>query len=430
MARRALEKSGGGMVKSMRGTRAVNGSMLAMAAAATMQVLVGGGGVVRGEVLIGRDWTPAPNSNGYTYYDGITNYSGNPLAQVDAATNPRLQIDITNAYWGQTSGQMWANNAFSTANFNANPRLEFDMDLSQWHWGNVDYKVEIGNDSPTGPQGGQGGPNVIAQFGYLTVPLPVANGNPIVQHVSVDLSSLLPRSEAATFVDFLQYFEPRYWGYWDDAAQTWRDTGNSYTAQRVIIDNMRLTSDPAKVNGSWNVDTDGSWNTDANWAGQTNGTGAGIAPNGAGHTANFSPVRHVYALPNGWTDTAPMGSRTLTVDSPVTVGVLNFYNTNSMTVAGPSAITLQGAVGVPAAINVAAGSHTVSAPVTLTADTSVDVGPAASTLTLTNLNAASHALTKNGAGKLAVSNVRASGLNVAGGTVEVAQNGGAAGVSK
>src|SRR5690242_16906067 len=104
------------------------------------------------DVTIGADWTPVANSNGFTYYDGITNYSGNPLAQVDVNGNKWLQLDVSNAYWGQYTGQRWANSALAPDNFNNNPHLEFDLDVSQWHWGNLDYKLELGNDGSGGTQ--------------------------------------------------------------------------------------------------------------------------------------------------------------------------------------------------------------------------------------------------------------------------------------
>src|SRR5689334_18538244 len=90
------------------------------------------------DVTLASDWNPVPNSNGYTYYDGFTNYSGNPIAQVDIGGNKWLQLDAANPYWGQFTGQMWANNTLATSNFNTNPHLEFDINLKDWHWGNLD----------------------------------------------------------------------------------------------------------------------------------------------------------------------------------------------------------------------------------------------------------------------------------------------------
>src|SRR3954454_20385376 len=95
---------------------------LAMAAAAAMAGMTAG--AARADVTVGQDWNPVSNSIGYTYYDGFTSYSGNLLAQVPSGTgNTALQIDITNPYWGQFTGQSWANNNLSVTNFNANPRI-------------------------------------------------------------------------------------------------------------------------------------------------------------------------------------------------------------------------------------------------------------------------------------------------------------------
>src|SRR4051812_15220608 len=157
---------------------------MAAALAAAGAVFTAGG--ARADVNIASEWTPVSNTNGYTYYDGFTNYSGNPLAQVNINGNNWLQLDDANAYWGQFTGQMWANNTLSTTNVNANPHVEFDINLKDWHWGNLDYKVEMGNDNGAGgTEGGQGGPNAIAHLGYLTHALPSATGNPITQHISV-----------------------------------------------------------------------------------------------------------------------------------------------------------------------------------------------------------------------------------------------------
>ena len=60
-------------------------------------------------------------------------------------------------------------------------------------------------------------------------------------------------------------------------------------------------------------------NVDAAWSvGWTGGV-----PNGAGHTANFSPSSNA--------------AHTITVDAPLTLGVLNFYTDSSQTLAGTNA---------------------------------------------------------------------------------------------
>jgi hypothetical protein len=396
-------------------------------AATTIAATLICGSAAKSDVTIGQDWTPVPNQNGFTYYDGITNYSGNPLAQVDVNGNKWLQLDDSNPYWGQYTGQEWANSNLTTQNFNTNPRIEFDLNLSQWHFGNLDYKVEIGNDNGSGgTEGGQGSTAVGAHLGYLTVPYPSTTGNPIIQHISVDLSDLLPRNPTAAWLDFLQYLQPNYWGYWDPNYDNgngtfgaWRDTGNNYTPQRVLIDNLRLTSDPAKINGSWNVDADGNWSDSGNWAGAEFGTGGNGLPNGAGHTANFSPDKHTYSTGNLRYEAGdPIGGHTITLDVPVTLGALNFYNTSSYTLAGANTLTITGATGVPAAITVAAGSHFINVPLAFSGDTTVDVRTSSS-LAASNLQPTSGAVTKTGDGLLFVNRLRTGALNVNGGGVFV-----------
>jgi hypothetical protein len=83
-----------------------------------------------------------------------------------------------------------------------------------------------------------------------------------------------------------------------------------------------------------------------------------------------------------------------------------------------------------ASINVVSGSHTISAPLNLNNDTTVSVAQAASTLTASALQSTTHAITKAGAGNVAVNAVQAAGLTVNAGTVTVAANGTSAGTSR
>ncbi|MEX2141771.1 MAG: PHB depolymerase family esterase [Pirellulales bacterium] len=159
--------------------------------------------------------------------------------------------------------------------------------------------------------------------------------------------------------------------------------------------------------GTWNVDASGNWSLPANW-------GSGV-PNGTGAQAVFGSVI-----------TSP---HTVTVDAPITVGRLDFENANAYTIAVQNVLTLDAATG-DAQINVASGSHTISAPVSLTDNTTLTVTPAASNLSLTGaLDASGRNLTKVGDGTLTVSNLRAAGLSVNGGAVAMATNGTNSGVS-
>jgi hypothetical protein len=157
---------------------------------------------------------------------------------------------------------------------------------------------------------------------------------------------------------------------------------------------------------AWNVDMDGNWTQASNW---TEGV-----PNSAGADAVLGGVI-----------TAP---RTVTVNAPVTVGSLDFDNTNAYTIAGTNALAFDETNG-EAAIEVIRGSHTISAPVTLADDTLFTVTPAASNLTMSGgVIGASADLTKAGAGTLTMNNVRATSLTINAGKVSLGPGGAEASV--
>jgi T5SS/PEP-CTERM-associated repeat protein len=152
---------------------------------------------------------------------------------------------------------------------------------------------------------------------------------------------------------------------------------------------------------AWNVDASGNWASVANW---TDGD-----PNHAGVTAVM-----------GSKITAP---RTVTADEPFTVGRIDFDNTHAYTIDGENTLTLD-STGGDAQINVASGSHTISAPVSLADNTVITVSPAASNLTVSGaVNASALNLTKVGAGRLTLVNLQAAGLTIDQGTLTMAPSG-------
>lgn len=114
-----------------------------------------------------------------------------------------------------------------------------------------------------------------------------------------------------------------------------------------------------KLAPKWKVDSNGNWSDSANWDLSV--------PNSIGAVAEFS--------------SAITQPRIVTVDAPVTVGQIYLNNTQAYTITGSSTITLQTASG-PANINVAAGSHSISAPVAFASSGIID---GAGTLTLGNV---------------------------------------------
>ena len=113
--------------------------------------------------------------------------------------------------------------------------------------------------------------------------------------------------------------------------------------------------------------------------------------------------------------------RTIAVDTAVTAGTLTFNSAAKYTIAGLQAITLQSTVG-DAAINVAGGSHEISANLVLVGNTDVTVINATDQLTLSGgLSGTGIALHQYGAGTLVLanSNTFSGVMNVNSGTLKL-----------
>jgi hypothetical protein len=157
----------------------------------------------------------------------------------------------------------------------------------------------------------------------------------------------------------------------------------------------------AVASATWNVDANGNWSTGSNWTG-------GSAPNSVDATANFGTII--------------TAARTVTVDSPQTVGTANFSSSNSYTIAGSSTLTLDVGSG-QAAINVTAGSHTISAPLVLNDNTTITSAAGTGVNLSGNLTATGKTITKAGAGTVQLVNVRAAGLTVNEGSAKISAKG-------
>jgi hypothetical protein len=97
---------------------------------------------------------------------------------------------------------------------------------------------------------------------------------------------------------------------------------------------------------TWQYNTDGPWSQSVYWS-------TGVAPNAPGAVAN---LLHATTFPC-----------TVTVDQPVTVGLMNFSNTNGYTLLSTAAsnnITMNNS-GSNSLIEVLQGSHAIDAPVVL-----------------------------------------------------------------
>jgi hypothetical protein len=166
-----------------------------------------------------------------------------------------------------------------------------------------------------------------------------------------------------------------------------------------------------------------SWSgTGSNWNDSSNWSGAAI-PNAKGQVANFGNTT----------------VSSITVDQPTTIARLNFSG-SALNITGANTLSLDDTsinstqsfnITGRTEINLTATSanQTISAPLQLKKDTQVWVASAGTTLTASNLQPAQVVLSKVGAGKLAVNNVRTNTLRVQEGTVQVLTNGGDSGVS-
>ena len=121
----------------------------------------------------------------------------------------------------------------------------------------------------------------------------------------------------------------------------------------------------------------------------------------------------------------------VTVDGQRFAGTVRFDSANTYTLGGTGPLTIRTVGAVTGGFEVLNGSHTVSAPVELWSNTTLNVGPAASVLTLSGpiTTRPNVTVTKTGSGRADVSSINATGLTVSSGTLRVLSNGTSAGTS-
>ena len=112
---------------------------------------------------------------------------------------------------------------------------------------------------------------------------------------------------------------------------------------------------------------------------------------------------------------------TISVTSPVSEGWIMFNNSNSYTVSGSAAITMQSSSGT-AGLEEILGSHTISATLVLASSTAIIIGQPAASLTLAGPVSGTGALVCSGSGTAILANANSftGGLTVTSGTVTLA----------
>jgi hypothetical protein len=145
----------------------------------------------------------------------------------------------------------------------------------------------------------------------------------------------------------------------------------------------------------WNETAGGNWSSPQSWT--------GVLPDSVGAGANF--------LSTG-------SPQTVTLNSPRTVGLLQFAGSGGFTIEGNSVLTINRA-GLDAVVRVIWGDHSITTPMAFDTDTTIAVDSLNDTLTITeqSTGAAGVQITKAGAGTLIVKSIRADALNIEEGKV-------------
>jgi hypothetical protein len=350
----------------------------------------------RADIVLGSSWV----ANAQDGYDSFHKFDAAAIltATPRAGGDTWLRVDVPQQYYTGLATEIGNHPDLSIANIAANPVVQFDLDMTEWTWPGSYISVGyFSNDAS----------NSNTYFSYAEPSTAGIIGN--ITHVVADLNTLhadgnSPASSRpdATYFNIVINVDPAY------------GTGGPYTAnsQHFYIDNVKLTAPIVYGSAQWKSNTSGVWNTyDAtNWD--------TAIPNGVDQAANFGTF--------GGTITSPTS---VNVNAAVTVGTINFDNTNSYTLSG-SPITLNTATtgdhAVLNAINVLSGSHTINNQVVKGANASpisFNVVQPSSTLTIPNLAGQYYTFQKDGAGKLIVNRAQNVTLFVNGGTVQMIPSG-------
>jgi hypothetical protein len=191
-------------------------------------------------------------------------------------------------------------------------------------------------------------------------------------------------------------------------------------------DNIAVTPAENFVAQKWLFNVSGNWTDDGKWLG-------GVNPNAQASMFFSTSKGAIASFTDGITS-----NQTISVNAARTVAVMNFDNASaSYTIAGSSTISMDvtadgfgNTQGVPE-IAVLSGSHTISAPILLLRNAILDVAPSNGSLTISgNFNANGRIITKRGSGMATLNNLRSIGLNLEGGTLRIAPNSMATGVSR
>jgi beta-glucanase (GH16 family) len=149
------------------------------------------------------------------------------------------------------------------------------------------------------------------------------------------------------------------------------------------------------VRSRWATNNSGSWTTPANWS-------ADGVPNFPGANAQLT--------------SAISAPRTVTVNTPTQLGVLQLDSPHRYTLTGSPLTLITPAAS--ASIDLLSGSHTISAPLVLASPTTVSMPSAASVLTTAAISGTA-TLTKTGPGRLEATSLTLPSLTLSAGTLDL-----------
>lgn len=299
----------------------------------------------------------APTFNADAFGTGIAGVNYNGTSQYLGASDASV-LSITDkydAYFVVNSTGSFANALMSTAGGSYNimtlnyPNSPGSLGIFNGAWTGTDSDVV-----PAGPQ--------IVEFSYNAGAITYA-----VNGVTVGSGS----SAGSTFAGsiWLATQDPAYNWFkgamgdalvFNDVLDTTNDTAvGTYLMSKYNISGTWGVLPPAE---GWNFDGNGDWTVASNWYPATG------APSGNTAAAKF-----------GFNTVS--GPVTVTVDAATTVNKIVFKGANKFTVAGTNALTLD---GTTPQIQVQTGTHEISAPIVLMADTAMPVANGA-TLTLSGI---------------------------------------------
>jgi hypothetical protein len=242
----------------------------------------------------------------------------------------RQSFDAHTGTWGLWEENFAGPTGSATQIFNNGVVAGTNYSLSCYYWFETNYPAGTLSDLEMTWLDSTGTPVGTPVINQID---PVASELPLNQWIQFSISGIAPATTTQIQVSF--------------DFTNGQNTG--LNGQSAFVDDADLEG-AGVVSGNpiWAVNGAGDWNAPANWT-------TGAAPNGAGVEADLFSV--ITANHNVYSDT------------PITVGTINFNNSNTYVIDGAGSLTLQGAGTSNANVIVQAGTQEINLPTTIASNT-------------------------------------------------------------